>query len=94
MEIMVLIQYILTATQSFGSQNYCKKSQMTILGGLLVYYSPGGAGALECNLTGGAHFLRIFTTCLGKNLLSIPCFRIIRLQKIPKIIGKTIVYCS
>ena len=32
MKITVVIQYILTATQSFGSQNYCKKSRMTILG--------------------------------------------------------------
>ena len=32
MEITVVIQYILTATQSFGSQDYCKKSRMTILG--------------------------------------------------------------
>ena len=32
MEMTVTIQYILTATQPFGSQNYCKKSQMTILG--------------------------------------------------------------
>ena len=26
MEITVVIQFILTATQSFGSQDYCKKS--------------------------------------------------------------------
>ena len=32
MEITVVIQYILTATQSLGSQDYCKKSRMTILG--------------------------------------------------------------
>ena len=39
MEITVIIQYILTATQSFGSQDYCKKSRMTILGlaGILFY---------------------------------------------------------
>ena len=38
MEITVVIQYILTAIQSFGSQDYCKKSRMTILG--LAGYSP------------------------------------------------------
>ena len=39
MEITVVIQYILTATQSFGSQDYCKKSRMTIFGlaGVLLY---------------------------------------------------------
>ena len=30
MEITVVIQYILTATQFFGSQDYCKKSRMMI----------------------------------------------------------------
>ena len=38
MEMTVVTQYILTATQSFGSQDYCKKSRMMILG-LAVYYS-------------------------------------------------------
>ena len=39
MEMTVVIQYILAATQSFGSQDYCKKSRMTILGlaGVLFY---------------------------------------------------------
>ena len=39
MEITVFIQYILTATQSLGSQDYCKKSRMTIVGlaGVLLY---------------------------------------------------------
>ena len=39
MEMKVAILYILTATQSFGSQDYCKKSRMTILGlaGVLLY---------------------------------------------------------
>ena len=32
MKITVAIQYILTATQSFGSQDYCKNSGMIILG--------------------------------------------------------------
>ena len=32
LEMTVAIQYILTATQSFGSQDYCKKSRMMILG--------------------------------------------------------------
>ena len=32
MEMMAVIQYILTATQCFGSQDYYKKSGMTILG--------------------------------------------------------------
>ena len=32
MEITVVIQYILTTTQSFGSQDYCKKSRMIIRG--------------------------------------------------------------
>ena len=37
MEITVVTQYILT--QSFGSQDYCSKSRMTILGlaGVLFY---------------------------------------------------------
>ena len=38
MEITVVIQYILTATQSFGSQDYCKKSRMTILGFAVVSF--------------------------------------------------------
>ena len=39
MEITVVIQYILTATQSFDSQDHCKKSRMMILGltGVLFY---------------------------------------------------------
>ena len=39
MEMTVVIQYILTVTQSFGSRDYCKKSRMTILGlaGVLFY---------------------------------------------------------
>ena len=39
MEMTVVIEYILTATQYFGSQDYCKKSRMTILGlaGVLFY---------------------------------------------------------
>ena len=32
MDMTAAIQYILTAAQSLGSQVYCKKSQMTILG--------------------------------------------------------------
>ena len=32
MDIAAAIQYILTAAQSLGSQVYCKKSRMTILG--------------------------------------------------------------
>ena len=32
MEMTAAIQYILTATQSLGSQDYYKKSRMTILG--------------------------------------------------------------
>ena len=39
MEMTVVKQYILTATQSFGCPDYCKKSRMTILGlaGVLFY---------------------------------------------------------
>ena len=39
MEMMTAIQYILTAAQSLGSQDYYKKSRMTILGlaGILFY---------------------------------------------------------
>ena len=37
MEITVVIQYILTATQSFGSQDYCEKSRMKILAGVLFH---------------------------------------------------------
>ena len=38
-QIMTVIQYILTATQSFGSQNYCESSRMMIFGlaGVLYY---------------------------------------------------------
>ena len=32
MKMTAVIQYMLTATQSFGSQDYYKKSRMTILG--------------------------------------------------------------
>ena len=32
MDMMAVIQYILTAAQSLGSQVYCKRSRMTILG--------------------------------------------------------------
>ena len=32
MKMTAVIQYILTAAQSFGSQDYCKRSRMTILG--------------------------------------------------------------
>ena len=32
MEMTAFIQYVLTATQSFGSQDYHKKSRMMILG--------------------------------------------------------------
>ena len=32
MEMTAVIQYILTSAQSFGSQDYCNKSLMTILG--------------------------------------------------------------
>ena len=39
MEMTVVIHYILTTTQSLGSQDYCKKSRMTILklAGVLFY---------------------------------------------------------
>ena len=39
MEMMTAIQYILTAAQPLGSQDYYKKSQMMILGlaGVLFY---------------------------------------------------------
>ena len=32
MEMTAAIQYILTAVQSLGSRDYCKKSRMTVLG--------------------------------------------------------------
>ena len=53
-------------------------------------FHKAGGGALECNLTGGAHFLRISTTRLGKNCTSIPCFGIFRLQNS----RETIAFCS
>ena len=43
MEMTVVNQYILTAAQSFGFQDYHKKSRMTILD-LLVYYSAKTSG--------------------------------------------------
>ena len=38
-------------------------------------------GAFEYNLMGSWPFSKISTTCLGKIFISIPCFRIIGLQK-------------
>ena len=37
-DMMAAIQYILTAEQSLGSQVYCKKSRMTILGLAGVFF--------------------------------------------------------
>ena len=39
MEITAVIQYILTAAQSFGSQEYCNMSMIMMLGHILVCYS-------------------------------------------------------
>ena len=36
-KITVVIQYILTATQSFGSQDYCLESTILGLAGVLFY---------------------------------------------------------
>ena len=38
MGMTAVIQYILTAAQSFGSENYYKKSRMTILGFVVVLF--------------------------------------------------------
>ena len=73
-----------------------------LLRSLYVYYchcssnTPRGRGGhLNITWREGAHFLRISTTRLGKKFcISIPSFEIIRLQRIPKTIGKTIIYCS
>ena len=75
-----------------------------IRGFFVIYFALGiaeefyilSSGTWWVNVTwwGGAHFLRISTTCSGKICISIPCFGIIRLQKFLKTIGKTIVYCS
>ena len=51
---------------------------------------PGGE--LECNFTGRCPFFKDLHR--KKICILIPCFEIIRLQKLPKSIGKTIVYCS
>ena len=49
-------------------------------------------GALECNLTGRCPFFKNLRNPFRKKIcMSIPCFGIIRLQKIPKTIGKTVV---
>ena len=54
----------------------------------------GVGGALECNLTGRCPFFKNLHNPFRKKIeISIPCFGI-RLQKIPKPIGQTIVYCS
>ena len=39
MDMTAAVEYILTAAQSLGSQDYCRKSRMTILGlvGVLFY---------------------------------------------------------
>ena len=60
----------------------------------LKVVQPGG-GALECNLTGRYPFFKNLTTRLGKRIaFPYPVSEFVRLQKIPKTIGKTIVYCS
>ena len=52
-----------------------------------------GPGALECNLTGRCPtFKNLHNPFRGKICISIPFSGIIRLQKIPKTIGKTIAY--
>ena len=52
-------------------------------------------GALECNLTGRfPFFMNLHNPFRKKIYISIPCFGIIRLPKIPKSIEKTIAYCS
>ena len=64
-------------------------------GVLRIGTGGGGAGATECNLTGRCPFFKNLHNPFRKKIcISIPCFGIIRLQKIPKTIGKTIVYCS
>ena len=55
----------------------------------------GGGEALECNLTGKCPFFKNLHNLFRKKIcISIPCFGIIRLQKFPKTIGKTILHCS
>ena len=44
MEMAAAIQYILTAVQSSGSQDYYKKSRMTILGLAGVYFCENEQG--------------------------------------------------
>ena len=62
---------------------------------MIVSCEPGGGGggrALEYNLTGRCPiFKNLHNPFRKKNSILIPCFGIIRLQKIPKTIGKTIV---
>ena len=53
-------------------------------------WDPNPGGALECNLRGGAHFLRIFTTRSGKNAFRYPVSVFLDY----KTIGGTIAYCS
>ena len=49
MEMMAAIQYILTLAQPLGSEDYYKKSQMTILGlaSVLVLRKPAGMDKMD-----------------------------------------------
>ena len=66
------------------------------------FFFGGGGEALECNLTGGAHFFLIYTTRSGKNLHFNTLFRNYCVTKNSKtnrknnslLFLKTIAYCS
>ena len=78
---------------------HMKTKRVSKISEFLTAHSPP-RGALECNLTAGltgrCPFFKNLDNPFGKKIcISILCFGIsIRLQKIPKTIEKTIVYCS
>ena len=61
MEMTAVIQYILPATQSFGSQDYCKKSRMTILG--LILRERAGIDKIDFRMS---QILGVINMILGR----------------------------
>ena len=64
MEMTAAIQYILTAGQSLGSQDYYKESEMTILGLAAVFsmLKRAGIDKMNCHMFRRKYLVR----CLGK----------------------------
>ena len=64
MEMTAVIQYILTATKSFGSQDFYKKSRMTMngLAGVLLCENEQGIDKMDYRIFRRKYLLG----CLGK----------------------------